>query len=40
MGTVDAFRAAMAVFLACSAASYGYFMLAKRDNQAAVTPHS
>ena len=32
LGTVDAFRAAMAVFLACSAASYGYFMLANRDN--------
>ena len=32
LDTVDAFRAAMSVFLACSAASYGYFMLANRDN--------
>ena len=39
LGTVDAFRAAMAVFLVCSAASYGYFMLANRDNQSAATPH-
>jgi len=36
LGTVDAFRAAMAVFLACSAASYGYFMLANRDNDLAA----
>ena len=32
LDTVGAFRAAMSVFLACSAASYGYFMLANRDN--------
>lgn len=37
LGTVDAFRAAMAVFLACSAASYGYFMLANRDNRSTAT---
>lgn len=39
LGTVDAFRAAMAVFLACSAASYGYFMLANRDNHRTATAH-
>ncbi|MFC5497148.1 nitrate/nitrite transporter [Caenimonas terrae] len=39
LGTVDAFRAAMAVFLACSAGSYGYFMLANRDNDRTVTVH-
>ena len=33
LGTVDAFRAAMGVFLACSIASYGYFMLAKSHNR-------
>jgi MFS family permease len=38
LGTVDAFRAAMAVFLACSAGSYGYFMLANRDNDPTATP--
>ena len=30
---------AMTVFLACSAASYGYFMLANRDNQRTATAH-
>jgi MFS family permease len=40
LGTVDSFRAAMAVFLCCSAASYGYFMLANRDNDRTVTAHS
>ncbi len=40
LGTVDAFRAAMAVFLACSAGSYGYFMLANRDNRRTATAHS
>ena len=37
LGTVDAFRAALAVFLTCSAASYGYFMLANRDNRRTAT---
>jgi predicted MFS family arabinose efflux permease len=40
LGTVDSFRAAMAVFLAFSAASYGYFMLANRDNDRTVTAAS
>jgi MFS family permease len=40
LDTVNAFRAAMAVFLACSAASYGYFMLANRDNRSIATVHS
>ena len=40
LNTVDAFRAAMAVFLACSAASYGYFMLANRDNRRTANVHS
>jgi predicted MFS family arabinose efflux permease len=40
LDTVDAFRAAMAVFLACSTASYGYFMLANRDNHRTATAHS
>ena len=40
LGAVDAFRAAMAVFLACSAASYGYFMLANRDNHRTANAHS
>ena len=40
LDTVNAFRAAMSVFLACSAASYGYFMLANRDNRSTVTDHS
>ena len=39
LDTVDALRAAMAVFLACSAASYGYFMLANRDNQRTATSY-
>jgi predicted MFS family arabinose efflux permease len=39
LDTVDAFRAAMTVFLACSAASYGYFMLANRDNHRTATAH-
>lgn len=34
LGQVDSHRAAFAVFLACSAASYAYFLLAKRDNRA------
>ncbi len=38
--TVDAFRGAMTVFLACSAASYGYFMLANRDNRTRAPTHS
>jgi predicted MFS family arabinose efflux permease len=33
LDTVDSFRAAMGVFLACSAASYAYFMLVNRDNR-------
>lgn len=37
LDTIDAFRAAMSVFLACSAASYGYFMLANRDNHRTAT---
>jgi len=40
LGAVDAFRAAMAVFLACSAGSYGYFMLANRDNDPIASPRS
>ena len=40
LDTVGSFRAAMGVFLACSTGSYGYFMLANRDNQPAPTPHS
>jgi hypothetical protein len=39
LDTVGTFRAAMAVFLACSAASYGYFMLANRDNHRTATAH-
>lgn len=34
LGTVDAFRAAMGVFLACCLGAYGYFMLAKSHNRA------
>ncbi len=34
LGQIDSHRAAFAVFLACSAASYAYFLLAKRDNRA------
>lgn len=34
LGQVDSHRAAFAVFLACSAASCAYFLLAKRDNRA------
>lgn len=33
LDTVASFRAAMGVFLACSALSYGYFMLARTDNR-------
>jgi len=33
LGTVGSFQAAMAVFLALSVASYGYFLLASPDNQ-------
>ena len=40
LDTVDAFRAAMSIFLACSVASYGYFMLANRDNQSTATANS
>lgn len=36
LATVDAFRAAMAVFLACNTAAYVYFMWARRDNQSTV----
>nr|MDQ6882304.1 MFS transporter [Pseudomonadota bacterium] len=32
LDTVDSFRAAMSVFLACTVAGYAYFMLANRDN--------
>lgn len=32
LGETDAFRAAMAVFLVCSVAAYGYFLLAKSHN--------
>ncbi len=35
---IDAFRAAMAVFLACSAASYGWFLLPKRHNAPQQVP--
>jgi MFS family permease len=40
LDTVDSFRAAMAVFLACCVAAYAYFMLANRDNRgtSAVAP--
>ena len=34
LGTVDAFRAAMGVFLACCMAAYGYFLLGKSHNRA------
>ena len=37
LDTVDCFRAAMAVFLACCAAAYAYFMLANRDNRRTAT---
>ena len=33
LAEVSAFRAAMAVFLACSAASYGYFLVAKDNSR-------
>jgi MFS family permease len=33
MGTVDAFRAALAVFGACGVMSYGYFLLAKDNSR-------
>jgi MFS family permease len=33
LGTVGSFQAAMGVFLALSVASYGYFLLARPDNQ-------
>lgn len=39
LDTVGAFRGAMTVFLACNAASYGYFMLANRDNPGRATAH-
>ena len=39
LDTVDAFRSAIAVFLACSTASYGHFMLATRDNPGTATVH-
>ena len=32
LSEIDAYRAAMAVFLACSASAYGYFLLAKSHN--------
>ncbi|RYX90940.1 MAG: MFS transporter [Comamonadaceae bacterium] len=38
LAEIDAFRAAMAVFLVCSAASYGWFMLAKRHNAPQQVP--
>ncbi len=37
LGTVDCFRAAMSVFLACISAAYAYFMLANRDNRRTAT---
>ena len=37
LDTVDCFRAAMSVFLACTLAAYAYFMLANRDNRRAAT---
>ena len=40
LDTVNAFRGAMALFLVCSAASYGYFMLANRDNRRTPTAQS
>jgi MFS family permease len=36
LGTVDAFRSAMAVFLACNTAAYAYFVRANRDNRSTV----
>ncbi|MEO5670750.1 MAG: MFS transporter [Ramlibacter sp.] len=33
LGELDAFRAALAVFLACSVISYGYFLLAKDNSR-------
>lgn len=33
LDTIDCFRAAMAVFLACSTAAYAYFMLGNPDNR-------
>ncbi|MES2976755.1 MAG: MFS transporter [Pseudomonadota bacterium] len=38
LGEIDAFRAAMAVFLACSMAAYGYFLLAKSHNAPQQAP--
>jgi hypothetical protein len=37
LGSVNAFRAALTVFLACSAGAYGYFLLANRDNPGTAT---
>ena len=37
LDTIGSFRGALLVFLACSAASYGYFMLANRDNHGTAT---
>lgn len=38
--TLASFRGAMTVFLACSAASYAWFLLASRDNRAQPRPAS
>lgn len=38
LSEIDAFRAAMTAFLACSAASYGWFLLAKRHNAPQQVP--
>jgi predicted MFS family arabinose efflux permease len=39
LGSVNAFRAALTVFLACSVGAYGYFLLANRDNPDTATAH-
>jgi hypothetical protein len=39
LDTVDAFRASMTVFLVCTVASYGYFILANRDNPGTAAAH-
>jgi len=38
LGEIDAFRAALAVFLLCCLAAYGYFMLAKSHNAPQQAP--
>jgi MFS family permease len=39
LDTLDSFRGALAVFLACSTGAYAYFMLANRDNRGTADPH-